>query len=288
MRRAFLLWVLAACQGTAAFRICSFNIQCFGEAKATNQRAMGVLVKIVTRCDICLVMEVRDAKGEAVALLIKELNRFDRSHRYSYVASERLGRGSYKEQYVFIHRSDTVKITHVHQYKDNQADDPDAFAREPLIVRFSSQTTAIKDFVLVSQHTCPKDAAREIDELYDVFQEIRKHWDMESVMFLGDLNAGCSYVPAKAWRTIRLRKKPGFHWLIGDHEDTTVRQKTHCAYDRIVVHGSEFYKAIVPGSAKPFNFREKFKLTEEEALEVSDHFPVEVQIKLDGAVRNEL
>uniref|UniRef100_UPI00398E6E82 deoxyribonuclease gamma-like n=1 Tax=Pristiophorus japonicus TaxID=55135 RepID=UPI00398E6E82 len=288
MRRAVLFSVLVACECCLAFRICSFNVQSFGETKAGNQRTMRILVKIVARCDICLIMEVRDSKGRALAQLIKELNRFDHSHQYAHVASERLGRASYKEQYVFIYRSDTVTITDMHQYRNQQEGDPDAFAREPLIVRFYSRGTAIKDFALVSQHTCPKDAVREIDELYDVFQEVRKHWGTENVMFLGDLNAGCAYVSARAWKSIRLREEPAFHWLIGDGEDTTVREKTHCAYDRIIVHGSEFYDAVVPGSAKPFNFREKFKLTEEQALEVSDHFPVEVQIKLDGAVHSEL
>lgn len=51
-------------------------------------------------------------------------------------------------------------------------------------------------------------------------------------MILGDLNAGCSYVTANGWRVLRLRTDPKFHWLIGDEEDTTVREKTQCAYDR--------------------------------------------------------
>ncbi|RXM29939.1 Organic solute transporter subunit alpha [Acipenser ruthenus] len=48
---------------------------------------------------------------------------------------------------------------------------------------------------------------------------------------------------------------------------------------RIVVHGKEFLEGIVPNSARPFNFKKRFRLTEEEALEVSDHFPVEVDLK---------
>lgn len=49
---------------------------------------------------------------------------------------------------------------------------------------------------------------------------------------MGDFNAGCSYVPKKAWKNIRLRTDPGFVWLIGDEEDTTVKSSTKCAYDR--------------------------------------------------------
>lgn len=56
----------------------------------------------------------------------------------------------------------------------------------------------------------------------------------KNVVILGDLNAGCSYVTARGWRALRLRTDPKFHWLIGDEEDTTVREKTRCAYDRSV------------------------------------------------------
>lgn len=59
-------------------------------------------------------------------------------------------------------------------------------------------------------------------------------------MILGDLNAGCSYVTIKGWRAVRLRSDPKFRWLIGDEQDTTVREKTHCAYDRsVTAEGSD-------------------------------------------------
>lgn len=54
------------------------------------------------------------------------------------------------------------------------------------------------------------------------------------MVILGDLNAGCGYITARGWRALRLRTDPKFHWLIGDEEDTTVREKTRCAYDRSV------------------------------------------------------
>uniref|UniRef100_A0A4W5P4T3 Deoxyribonuclease I-like 1-like n=1 Tax=Hucho hucho TaxID=62062 RepID=A0A4W5P4T3_9TELE len=186
--------------------------------------------KILSRCDLCLIQEVRDAKGEAIPTLVKDLNSFDKSHAYTYV--------------------ETIKYY-----------------------------TVVKDFVLVGQHTCPKTAMKEIDELYTVFNGICKKWKTENVVILGDLNAACSYITIKGFRAVRLRSDPKFRWLIGDEQDTTVRQKTHCAYDRIVIHGREMISGIVPDSAKPFNFKEEFHLTEDEALEVSDHFPVEVDLK---------
>lgn len=273
----FCLWNIAL-----SLKICAFNIQSFGEAKANNKKVMEILIKILARCDLCLIQEVRDSKGKAVPTLIRELNKFDKSS-YSYVESQRLGKKTYKEQYVYIYRTDVLQVRERYQYPElvegKGTNDTDVFSREPFIVRFYSPTTLVKDFVLVGQHTCPKTAMKEIDELYTVFKGIYQKWKTENVVILGDLNAGCNYVTIKGWKAVRLRNDPRFRWLIGDEQDTTVREKTHCAYDRIVVHGRELLSGIVPDSAQPFNFKEKLYLTEEEALEVSDHFPVEVDLK---------
>ncbi|XP_075041740.1 deoxyribonuclease-1-like [Mixophyes fleayi] len=285
---ALLVLMLGLQVSAATFKICAFNIKSFGEAKASNKKIMGALVKIISRCDISVIQEVRDSKGEAVQSLVTEINRYDSGHLYQHLESKRLGKNSYKEQFVFIYRTDTVKVIDWYQYVEDNPDHPEAFAREPFMVRFHSPRTAIKDFVLMSHHTCPREAAKEINRLLEVMLEMKKRWRTESIMLLGDLNAACGYVTQQEWRNIQLRSSNTFHWLIGDKDDTTVTQKTHCAYDRIVVHGEEFLKGIVPGSAKPFNFKKKFGLSEEEALEVSDHFPVEVNLRADPVLDREL
>ncbi|XP_034392773.1 deoxyribonuclease I-like 1-like isoform X5 [Cyclopterus lumpus] len=272
MRTAVLLFVVGLCVLNAAssLKICAFNVQSFGESKANNKKVMGILLKILSRCDLCLIQEVRDSKGTAIQALVKDLNRFDKSNSYSYVESERLGRKTYKEQYVYIYRNNVLTIKEHYQYPKLEGEgtkEVNAFSREPFVVRFHSPTTLVKDFVLIGQHTCPRNAMKEINELYTVFKGIYKKWKNDNVMILGDLNAGCSYVTIKGWGAVRLRSDPKFRWLIGDEQDTTVREKTHCAYDRIIVHGREIISSIVPGSAQPFNFKNYFHLTEEEALQ---------------------
>ncbi|XP_034550791.1 deoxyribonuclease I-like 1-like [Notolabrus celidotus] len=295
MRTTGLLLAVGLCvlNITSSLKICAFNVQSFGESKAHNKKVMGILLKILSRCDLCLIQEVRDSKGEAIQALVKDLNRYDKSNSYSYVASERLGRKTYKEQYVYIYRNNVLKVKEHYQYPKVEvegANETDVFSREPFIIRFHSPTTLVKDFVLIGQHTCPKNAMKEMDQLYTVFKGVHQKWKTDNVMILGDLNADCSYVTIKGWRAVRLRSDPRFRWLIGDEQDTTVREKTHCAYDRIIVHGREIMSCIVPGSAQPFNFKENFHLTEEEALEVSDHYPVEVDLKPNHRylLRNEL
>lgn len=128
-------------------------------------------------------------------------------------------------------------------------------------------------------HTTPKDSFKEIDELYDVFQVVKKKWKTDNIMILGDFNADGDYVSNRKMKKIRLRTEPGFHWLIGDDVDTTANTGNDNTYDRIVIYGDDMLEAVVPHSAKPFNFQEAYGLDMELALDVSDHYPVEVELK---------
>ncbi|KAL1020501.1 hypothetical protein UPYG_G00000900 [Umbra pygmaea] len=274
------LFCLPAWCSVSGFKICAFNVQSFGDSKIRNTEVVHTLVRIVSRCDVCLLQEVRDTKRKAVPLLMKALNSYNSKHQYDYVASHRLGRtSSYQEQYVFVYRTSSVIVTDQYQYPDTLLGDEDAFSREPFIVRLRAPKTAIKEFVLVPQHTTPSNATKEIDALYDVFLEIKRRWKTETVMFLGDFNADCGYLAKKNRQRVRLYSNQAFLWLIGDKDDTTVRDSTSCAYDRIVVHEESFAGALVPQSAKPFNFAKEYGLTEEQALVVSDHYPVEVELR---------
>ncbi|XP_051282360.1 deoxyribonuclease-1-like 1 [Dicentrarchus labrax] len=267
-------------QGALGFRICAFNLHHFGDSKSKKSDVMQTLTRIIARCDVCLLQEVRDSKEKALPQLLDSLNRYDTDHVYDAVASERLGRSeSYKEQYVFVYRTGAVTVTGEYQYPDDLPGDVDAFSREPFVVRFKAPKTVIKEFVLIPQHTTPTNTTKELDALYDVLQRVRKMWKTENVMLLGDFNADCGYLAKKNRKHVRLITERNLYWLIPDKTDTTVRAATSCAYDRIVVHGESFDRAIVPSSAKPFNFQMEYQLTEEQALEVSDHYPVEVLLK---------
>ncbi|XP_010217449.1 PREDICTED: deoxyribonuclease gamma [Tinamus guttatus] len=270
-----------------SLRICSFNVKSFGEAKMARQEVLDVVVKVISRCDIMLLMEIKENNNRICPLLTEKLNRWSKGPKedYSYVVSKRLGRNSYKEQYAFIYRPNLVSVKQVYQYPDLQPGDEDAFSREPFIVWFLSPGTAVKEFAIIPLHTTPETAVREIDELYDVYLDVKQRWKNKNFIFMGDFNAGCSYVPKKQWQNIRLRTQPEFVWLIGDRNDTTVRRSTSCPYDRIVVRGEALLQAVVPRSANVFDFQRAFGLTEEQALGVSDHFPVEFELQSFGGLK---
>ncbi|ELK07796.1 Deoxyribonuclease gamma [Pteropus alecto] len=254
---ASLLLLVLAINSTLALRICSFNVRSFGESKKENQNVMDVIVKVIKRCDIILLMEIKDSYNMICPLLKKRLN------------GEKLV--SVKESYL---------------YHDYQAGDADVFSREPFVVWFQSPYTAVKDFVIIPLHTTPETSVKEIDELADVYMEVKRRWKTENFIFMGDFNAGCTYVPKKAWKSIRLRTDHRFTWLIGDQEDTTVKKSTNCAYDRIVLRGQEIVSSVVPKSNGTFDFQKAYGLTEQEALDVSDHFPVEFKLQSPRAFIN--
>ncbi|XP_024857949.1 deoxyribonuclease 1 like 4, tandem duplicate 1 [Kryptolebias marmoratus] len=260
-------------------KIAAFNIQKFGRSKVSDPDVLKILVKIVSRYDIIVILEVVDASGKSVTTFMEALNKANRKHHYTLKISSRLGRTRYKEQFMFLYRDDLVDLVGSYQFDDVASEGGDVFARDPYILRFRCLNTVLKDLVIVPVHTKPDDSETELDELYDVFLNVKKKWRTDNVMILGDFNADGAYVSQKDMRTIRIRSDKNFHWLIGDDVDTTASTQNSHTYDRIVVYGDDMLHAVVPKSAKTFNFQKAFNLTDEQALKVSDHYPVEVELK---------
>lgn len=260
-------------------KIAAFNIQKFGRSKVSDPHILNILVKIISRYDIILILEVVDITGKAVETLMQALNKANGEHHYTLKISTRLGRTRYKEQYMFLYRDDLVDLVGSYQFDDEKTEGLDVFARDPYILRFRCLNTVLKDLVMIPVHTKPEDSETELDELYDVFVHVKQKWRTDNVMILGDFNADGSYVSKTDMKTIRIRSDKNFHWLIGDDVDTTASTANTNTYDRIVVYGDDMLQAVVPNSAKTFNFQKAYQLTDEQALNVSDHYPVEVELK---------
>uniref|UniRef100_A0A3P9LSC1 Deoxyribonuclease n=1 Tax=Oryzias latipes TaxID=8090 RepID=A0A3P9LSC1_ORYLA len=280
-----LLSLLSLSTGKKAekgFRICAFNVEKFDKEKAANSITLHFLTRIVARCHVTLLQHVVDPDGEVIKTLLSSLNSLE-SERYdgtvfNSTSSDMLGKSpDDMQQYVFIWRHNAANLTKKHQYQRK-----DSFVRPPFVVQFQSNKTFIGDFILIPLHSEPLQAIQEVDSLYDVFEEVSSMWNNTNVMFLGDFHASCGYVTRSDRKNIRLYTNSSFSWLIGELEDTTVTDSTNCAYDRIVVHGQTFLKAIEPYSGKVFNFGKEFKYSKTKVLELSQHFPVEVRLKASG------
>ncbi|XP_040918760.1 deoxyribonuclease-1-like isoform X2 [Toxotes jaculatrix] len=266
---------LTLLQLSASLLLGAFNIKTFGDKKASNTTLMDIISTIVHRYDIILIQEVRDSDLSATKKLMEHVNKG--SPQYSYIISEPLGRSSYKERYLFLYREHTVSVVKNYTYDDGcEPCGTDTFSREPFVVMFSSKYTAVKNFVLIPQHTSPDYAVQEVNALYDVVADVRTRWNTNDIVLLGDFNAGCSYVSNSDWQKIRLFTDKSFHWLIPNEADTTVSH-TNCPYDRIVVT-TDMLKGVVHDSAEVYNYMLNLGLDQNQALAVSDHFPVEVEL----------
>ncbi|XP_054473538.1 deoxyribonuclease-1-like isoform X2 [Anoplopoma fimbria] len=258
-------------------KIAVFNVLNMGMRKVNNEFVCENLIKIVSRYSVVVMLEVKDQKGEAMKTFLSKLNSDggNRSHPYSMMCSKPLGRSSYKEKFVFFYREDEAKVVDSFQYEE---EDEDVLAREPFILHFSFPNTAVQELVLIPVHSKPEDAAIELNALDDVVDAVKKRWNNKNIMILGDFNADGRYLSKKNKAESRLCSAD-YHWLIDDDVDTTTSNLNDHTYDRIVVHGKTLLNGVVPGSAKSFNFQTAFNLKDKDAQRISDHYPVEVELK---------
>ncbi|XP_038125168.1 deoxyribonuclease-1-like [Cyprinodon tularosa] len=256
---------------SCSFLLGAFNIQKFGPRKASDDNLMDKIAQIVHRYDIVLIQEVLDSDLSVTKELMEYVNRI--CPTYSYIVSEPLGRSTYKERYLFLYREESVSVVENYTYNDID----NKFMRKPFIVMFSSINTAVSRFVLIPQHTSPSSAVEEIDALYDVVTDVYNRWKTKDIVLLGDFNAGCTYVTRRDWAKIRLFADKSFRWLIPDTVDTTV-SNSGCPYDRIVAK-EDMMRGVVMDSAKVYDFQDQLHLSKEQAKKISDHFPVEVELK---------
>jgi len=243
-------------------RIGAFNIQVFGQTKASEPEVMDTLAKIIRTYDVVGVQEIRDSSGTALPALVDAVNA-DGS-QYAYLVSERLGRTTSKEQYAFVYDTQTVTLSGAQTYPEPAGTDP--FHREPFLVQMDAGDF---DAVLAVIHTDPDEATDEINSLDDVYTYAATQYSGEDgILVMGDFNADGSYFKEDGSCTI---KNGDFVWLIGNSVDTTT-SSTDCTYDRIVItDGIEQY---FTGDAGVFRFDTAYGLTDEETKAVSDHYPV--------------
>lgn len=243
--------------------IATFNIQVFGTSKLAKNDAMAVIVDVIRQFDIVAIQEVRAKEDDILPKLIEMLNA-DGS-RYNYLIGPRLGRTVSTEQYAFVY--DTNRIEYDPKSVGTIHDPRDFLHREPMVARFRPRTNMPDrafTFWLVNIHTDPDEVAAEVDALADVFQAMRSDPSGEDdVILLGDLNASETQLG-------RLGKIPGIRWIVQGAVMTNTRQNK--AYDNILFDGPS--TSEYSGRWGVFNLEKNYQLTQDQALQISDHFPV--------------
>lgn len=246
----------------APVRIASFNIQVFGTAKLRKRPVMNVLAEVARRFDVLVIQEVRAKDDRVLPTFVEMINATGR--HYDFVIGPRLGRTSSKEQYAFVF--DTTRIECDRKSMYTVADPQDRFQREPTVARFRVRAAGEGQpftFALADIHTEPDEAANELNALADVYVGIQNDGSGEDdVILLGDLNAD-------EYHLGRLGQLPGiFHVVTGV---TTNTRRTHM-YDNLIFDRRRTVEYT--GRWGVLDLRNEYQLSLEQALEVSDHFPV--------------
>lgn len=243
--------------------IASFNIQVFGKSKMSKDDVMSVIVQTIRQFDIVAIQEIRAKDDNIIPNLIAMLN--SDGSRYAHLIGPRIGRSISTEQYAFVYDTNRVEVDP--SSVGTVADPNDLLHREPFVARFRARTTDPEkafSFWLVNIHTDPDEVPEEVAALADVFQMMRSALpDEDDVILLGDLNASESQLG-------KISQIPGIGWVVGGGAMTNTRQNK--AYDNLIFHGPS--TSEYTGRWGVFNLETAFGLSRDDALRVSDHFPV--------------
>lgn len=243
-------------------RIASFNIESFGAAKAGDTSILDVLTRIMREFDIVAIQEIRSKDQTLIPYFVSLINR-DGS-RYEYELGPRLGRTNSKEQYAFLFDSRTIEIDRQATY--TVADPHDRMHREPLVALFrarSNNPSTAFTFKLINVHVDPDDVPEEMDTLSDVYRVVLADEDHEDdVILLGDFNTNEK-------KLFGLGRITGITAAIEDQ--TTNTSRTEC-YDNFLFHEQKTRE--FNGKSGVVDLVRIFNLTTEQAIAVSDHFPI--------------
>lgn len=309
---SFALLIISLLIGTtiATVRIGSFNLHQYGSKKAANATLTRRVAEIINDFDLAIIQEISDVSQVAPGVLFESLNSVSTEAPYTMTLSPRVGRSATKEQYIFFNREATSGLEVVKAYiYDDSANDH--FERPPYIGTFKvkePQKSNVRLFTVMDVHLRPDKAYEELLAMRYVIEDFIRdnpqYFDHDEtslddalaqnvinatvdnkpslktkhpILIVGDFNADCTYISARRQELLRTINYVDFHWVIKNDVKTNTRQT--CTYDRIFVNGDDFVNAIVPDSANVVNFQEKFGMTLEEALKVSDHMPVKFDIE---------
>ncbi|EAQ82323.1 exonuclease/endonuclease/phosphatase family protein [Blastopirellula marina] len=243
-------------------RIASFNIQVFGQSKMNKPEVMQVLTEIVRKFDVVAIQELRSSEQDVIPRFLQMINSTGRN--YDSIVGPRLGRSSSKEQYVFLYDKNRIAVEPDSVFTIN--DPSDLLHREPLVASFhaigADRSRVPFRFTLINIHTDPDETDEELDALGEVYQLVRYSGPEDDVILLGDLNVSYKKLGA-------LGKVPGITWTVSDEATNTLRKSS---YDNLVFIAADTREFT--GVAEVYDTEKEFRLTRDQAMDVSDHLPV--------------
>jgi endonuclease/exonuclease/phosphatase family metal-dependent hydrolase len=245
-------------------RIASFNVQVFGDSKASQPHIMQTLALIVRNFQVVAIQEIRSKNDYLLDTFLRDYVNAGGGRYYDYVVGPRLGRSNSKEQYAFIFDAAAVEVNRSRIYTVN--DPQDLLHREPLVAMFRTRGPPPQEaftFVLVNIHTDPDETDEELDALGEVYHAVRQASGGEDdIIILGDLNVDDRHLG-------RLGQVSGVRPIV---TGVTTNTRQTSLYDNIVLHRPS--SAEFTGRWGVYDVERLHRLSRDQALQVSDHLPV--------------
>lgn len=268
--------IIAMPQRTASTLILgSFNIQRLGPSKMGDQQRMQYYADIIRRFDVIALQEITSNDENTLPMLLQYVNA--NGARYGYTISPQIGRTQkYLEQYAFVF--DTTRVASRQDACFVMRDEADLFHREPFVGRFATVANIQNPFTfsLVNVHTDPDEVPAELNSLAKVYAILTDYfaggdYPEDDVIVLGDLNADPS-------RFQLLGQLPGVVPTIVGIPTNYTRTKTN---DNILINRQTTREFT--GRSGAFDLQTNYRLSESDALRLSDHQPVWAEFYLQEA-----
>lgn len=283
--------------GVATIKIGSYNMAMFGLSKASKPHTMAALAKVGASFDLMAMQEVgsngssasEETCDKVMEAYLASVNEAAGGDYYAYV------RGN---QYAFLYRKDRLELKSSGPYSGAES-----FTYRPLVAYFQVRGKPL-DFAVITVHTRPSLAKREVPALAKAMDEVSASLSEPDVLCLGDFNADGSYyaeapatrdsgsiVTASAGGTATASSGAASTWLAGfsperygtlipNGADTTVAAGSDCAYDRMEISApmegdwDGKWGVLKPGELWDLSACEGGKESAGTERALSDHYPV--------------
>ena len=288
-----------------SFRLGCFNIENFGQTKLSRDAVMDAIVRIAQRYDVLIIQELSDSSqvpdlgpniGKVISETATRIQERSNDKTIRVVASPRLSRtGNGKEQYALVYDHGAFDVLESWVVNDSATGEPayEQYMRPPMVTRMRS-TRVGEDFVVGVCHTRPQDALNETLHMLALLKQLEQSTS-KLAMVCGDFNARFA---KDEWKQFEDALPANGSMEIPKGAATGVLSG---ATLDLIITASAMHKRVQSAQVYRFNDTSAGGFSVESILQegcnnylsectalaatkaVSDHYPVEVVLQLDGS-----
>ncbi|KAK3786688.1 hypothetical protein RRG08_032847 [Elysia crispata] len=246
-----------------------------GRYNNETEKLKGVITQVIGESVITVIQGVLDE--QVYVSVVDRLNQKYPGVGWAYYVGDydKNNDDDVGERMGFFFRTDKVAFTDIGTWQE----DNDKFHRAPIYAHFRCAECELKDFYLFGFHTWTLTALEEINELPAFYRNVSAHFNVENILFAGDMNAGYFVTPDQIDGSLP-SSEPGFKWLIGNDVDSLTFSFVSASLQRFLACTEEVADGF-EDQGQAVEVQQIYNLTQEEAAMISALKPVEVFLKVE-------